>query len=444
MADPFAGVASPVDPFNGVASPVQSGLFGRISDDYRKRVANDQVSRDAFANGQQSAFSTGLQYLGQGGGMVNDVVNEGIKSVDSMIPNQVINAVNPFTAVTSNPYVKQALGSVAATAPDTGIGTTVDSLRNQYPVTARNLDAVGNTVSAVGTLYGAAQAAPGLKNTAQDLFQSGKQAFDAKKLAGIQDVVLPKQTAAEIANTALQRTSGGGLLNKQVYTPNDYEVSMITTAREAGVKPTATLETNIQTANSFKNAEAQRLKAALDKANVAIPPSTLNQAGVEIAQKIASNPLIDENSSTIRKILQAGQDAIDKNPKTAAGILQARKDFDYAIGKFQPSAFDTEAPATAFRAATKEVRQGMNGIVTTAVPNADVAASLAKQSHMYDVIDNMAGKLSAQPDGRFARFFDTKTGKVIKYGAAATGATAAGRSALHAVSPKQSYSDSGE
>lgn len=444
MADPFAGVASPIDPFAGVASPVPTGFLGRVADDYQKRVdlsAGVQAQRKA---GNMSGTSSFIQQFGQGGGLVNDVVMDAGKAVNDVVPETVKDALVPGRGLLNQPYVQRQMDAMKNASSDEP--SLYDRLQAKYPVTAADAEGLGNIASGVATLTGLAKAAPSTMKTGKDLYQSGKEAFDARKLAGIQDVVLPKQTAGEIADTALQRTNSGGLFNKQVYTPNPNEAEMIQTAKSAGIKPSATLETNIQTANRFKNTEAQNLKMELDKANVPIQPNTLNQAGTEIAQKIAANPLVDENSATIRKILQAGQDAIDKNPKTAAGILQARKDFDAAITKFQPSALDNEAPATAFRAAAKEVRLGLNDVVKTAVPDAKVAASLAKQSHMYDAIDNMAGKLSEQPNGRFPRFFATKGGKALKYGAYATGATAAGRAGLHAVTPKisNSYSDSGD
>lgn len=421
MSDPFAGVASPVmqaqsssDPFAGVASPVMQpekpGLIDRIGNDYAARKQDVQNFSQYNPDGSLGTLSQ-LNALGNAAGFtLGDITKEAVKS---LIPT-------PHT-----PEWAQAIGSTVSQAAShlvPGIQTpqwaqdAASSRVGHALGTGANLAAIPAAVSGVDSLYSA-----------------GQDAFNAKNLAGIQDVVLPKQTPSEIANTALQRTTSGGVLNKQVYTPTSQEADMIQAASDAGVKPNAPLENNIQIVNAAKNAEAQKLKSTLDNLNVPIPPATLNQAGTQLAQKIAANPLVDENSPTVRKILETAQTAIDNNPKTAAGVLQARKDFDNAITQFQPSALDTDAPATAFRYTSKQVRQAMNGVIGDAVPTVEVRASLAKQSHLYDAIDNMAGKLPQQPDGRFARFFATTGGKALKYSAAATGATAAGRAALRAI-----------
>lgn len=260
-----------------------------------------------------------------------------------------------------------------------------------------------------------------------------KEAFDEKRIAAVQDLIMPKQTPSEVAKTALQRSSGGGLLNKQVYTPNPYESDMIKTVASAGVKPSAPLVDNIQILNSAKNKEAQNLRFTLEKANVPIEPAALNQASVSIAERIAANPLVDENGATVRKVMEAAQKAIDSNPKTAAGILKARQDFDKAITQFQPSAFDTDAPATAFRFAKDQIRQGMNDVIATSVPDVAVKESLAKQSHMYRAIDNMASKLSQEPTTRVGRFLKTPVGKATKYGTAAAGTYVVGDKIVGAV-----------
>ena len=435
MADPFAGVASPVtqsDPFAGVASPIAQEKPGRIEQElnYNKDIIN------------KGSLPSVFDMIGSMGNVVGGTIKDTAKSAIEGVSNG-ISDVTPDAL--KQAYMSSPMGLVQRAGNkifNTIASPVLDSVSNKSDQFAQNHPSTAHLASGVGNMITAGQIVDtGAKvaGKAPDLYSQGVDAFNKRKLAAVQDIVLPKQTPSEIANTALQRSSGGGLLNKQVYTPNANEADMIKTAADAGIKPSAPLETNIQILNSAKNAEAQRLKFTLDKANVPIDSATLNQAGVNLTQKIAANPLVDENSATVRKILETAQTAIDNNPKTAAGILQARKDFDNAITEFQPSALDTDAPATAFRYTAKQVRQGMNGVIADAVPDAQVRASLGKQSHMYDAIDNMAGKLHQQPDGRFPRFFDTKTGKAVKYGAGAVGAGAVARSVFHSA-PTVTYS----
>jgi len=144
-----------------------------------------------------------------------------------------------------------------------------------------------------------------------------RKAFDERRANFVQGLVMPKQTVGEIADTALKRSSGGGLLNKQVYTPDPYEADMIKTIASTGVKKGNPLVDNLQIINKAKNQEAQALKFALEKSKVAVEPAALNRSLQNIAERIAVNPLVDEQGATVQKILQLAQYSIDSNPKTA-------------------------------------------------------------------------------------------------------------------------------
>lgn len=248
----------------------------------------------------------------------------------------------------------------------------------------------------------------------------------ASKLKYAQELVLPKQTPSEIAKTAIQRESGGGIMNRQVYKPQAREAEMAKAAAEAGVKKGAPLVDNLQTIAKFNAKEGERLSGLLAKNDTPIDANSLNASAARIAEKIASNPLVDEHGSTVRKLLELAQKSIDEQPKTAAGLLQARKNFDFAIEEFQPTAFDTDAPATAFRFAAKQIRQGINQTIADASPNIAVKASLRKQNLLYDAIDNISGKVPTEPTNRFGRFFAKPAGKAVKYGAGLTALGAAG------------------
>lgn len=313
------------------------------------------------------------------------------------VPGAAIHSLGgaPTTRATGSP--------LAGAAVDTVLGLTAGPLANK----------------------GANAFQPFLKNeTSAPIPFTGDNAASQAKYA--QELVLPKQTPSEIAKTALQRESGGGIMNRQVYKPQAREAEMAKAAADAGVKKGAPLVDNLQTIAKFNAKEGERLSGLLAKNDTPIDPNSLNAAATRIAEKIASNPLVDEHGSTVRKLLELAQKSIDEQPKTAAGLLQARKNFDFAIEEFQPTAFDTDAPATAFRFAVRQIRQGINQTIADASPNIAVKASLRKQNLLYDAIDNISGKVSSEPTNRFGRFFAKPAGKAVKYGAGLTAAGAAG------------------
>jgi len=410
--------------------PETPGLFGRIKNDYNERVANDRESLNAYKSGEQSLASTGLQLLGQGAGLVSGIPANIIGSA----ARSAYDLITPRGAKELHGQATEAvMGSRPVQATTGAIAKGIDYAKTNYPVTTRNAAALGNIASAFGTVKVAENVIP---KVSSKLYASGKQAFDAKRFDAVQNVVLPKETPKQIERTALQRQAKG-LFNKQVYVPTEREKSMIAAAAQAGVKPKAPIEKNLQILSKANKQEALRLQSALAQNPVPIDPATLNSAYAKIIDGIATNPLVEENGATVRKLLEAAEKHIAANPKTAAGLLQARKDFDRAVEAFQPSALDTDAPATAFRYTTKQIRQGINDIIAQSNPDEAVRASLAKQSQLYEAIDNLSGKLPAQPTSGPARFMQTKKGKALKYGVGAAATYGAGNAVVNAIKGNQ-------
>lgn len=274
-----------------------------------------------------------------------------------------------------------------------------------------------------------------VKNLAKDT-SSGKNPSLAMKAREnfVSDLVQEKPTPANIRENALKYKSGGGLSNKTKYVPDAREQAVIQTVSEIpGVKSGNLISENLAAVNAAKNAEAESLKTTLENYNIQVRPSDLQDMGARISANLDRNPLIKKGGTTVTDTLKLAQKAIDKNPKTAAGLLQARKDFDYAIKEFQPSALDTSAPATALRYTAKQVRQGINDTIDNISPYTDVKESLMRQNHMYQALDSMATKLPEQvlkKPNRFARAAQGKTAKAIKIGAGVV-ATGGGASYLY-------------
>ena len=273
-----------------------------------------------------------------------------------------------------------------------------------------------------------AVASPGIFSKLMSDETSGKsvRSVQQKRLNYAMDLARPKETPSVIRDTALQRSSGGGIMNKQVYTPTQREIDIADTISGIGVKKSNPLVDNLQIINNAKNAEAIKLQSMVEKSNVKISPNDVSRMGQQIASRLEENPLVTADSETVSKILRLAQSTLDKNPKTAAGLLQARKDFDFAIKQFQPSGLDSSSPATAFRYAAKVVRQSLNDTVGELVPSAEVKQSLMRQNHMYEAIDNIATKIPSQGTNRFSRFLQTPPGKAAKYGGGALAAGATG------------------
>ncbi|MFK5282664.1 hypothetical protein ACI3PL_24175, partial [Lacticaseibacillus paracasei] len=80
------------------------------------------------------------------------------------------------------------------------------------------------------------------------------------------------------------------------------------------------------------------------------------------------------------------------------GLLQARKEFDQWIEQQVPKIWD-DPRFNALHQALRDMRGQANEFISSRVPDANVQASLAKQSLMYKVKDNLAEKAAKEELG---------------------------------------------
>lgn len=313
------------------------------------------------------------------------------------------------------------------------------------PRQSRNLSAAGDvsTVAGAGTLAlkggkaimsGDNVASRMMKDqSSAGMFNKARNAFENRRVNFVQDLIMPKQTPKEIADTALQRSSGGGFMNKQVYSPNAFETETAKIVAKTGVKKNLPLVDNLQIINKARINKAENLQRSLNAINVELPPSALNSYTQEITNNIANNNLLRPHGETVKGLLDTAQSFIDANPKTPAGLWAARKQFDAAIKDFAPNALDADAPSKAFSFTAKTIRNGLNRAIIESAPDANVADFLKEYTHLSDAVENISSKVAQQPTDRFGRFLKTKTGKAVKYGAGAAATVGIGSTAINAV-----------
>ncbi len=442
--------------------------------DYISRVKGDfkqsgQKIADIW-NADKNPAIAGTQILAEGINAATAPIGEGLvsgfKAVSPYIPQSAKDSAaqsvgGVFGAIESLPIkASQAVNKTRA-------GQALGNYLMDSPAAQNAMQEVSDTAKAVGTIATAAPIGRGLiKATNQiaptaikvadkmtgglvsdvnsGMSNKARAAFESRKLQAVQDVVLPKQTPKEIADTALKRTNSGGFRNKQIYAPDASEAEMIKIAREAGVNPKALLADNIQKLNTVRIEKAKALGSQLDAAPTPITQASFDKYGQTLADNIISNKFLKPHGDTVTALLETAQEVINANPKNAAGLWQARKAFDQAIEAFKPNVFNPTAADTAFNYTAKNIRNGMNQLIIDSSPNADVAKFLKEYSNLSQAIENMAGKLPAQSpvsgtlkgDTRLARFLATKTGKVAKAGAIAGGLGVAGNGVINSIGAK--------
>lgn len=112
-------------------------------------------------------------------------------------------------------------------------------------------------------------------------------------------------------------------------------------------------------------------------------------------------------------------DAINKNPRTPAGIMQARRDFDSFIETLQPNVFD-EGKLTAYRGSKQIIRDKMNDFVANMVDDPNVKNDLYDSSSLLGAAENVGEKVATRA-GKVASENKSVSDTLRKYAAGALG-----------------------
>lgn len=428
IEDPRPDVPELGQPVAASPEPEPSGFMARMSEDYANRKGQIDKAVDRKMNGQSSA-STALQAMGNGVGLVGDtlgnVAGSAARYADHLVPQEV------------DDYGKKKLGEVANYVANSDFGKGAaylagkgNELAKQYPTTAANLGAVGNIASALPMAKGvkvaaeAADVAGAVTSKAgQGLVKLGEKQVANQDSKFVKDLVMPKLTKA-VREDQVGRTTEKGLLRSAVVEPTFMEKRAIDeVSKIPGVKDTNSLQGNYNIISEANEAEAKALKATLAASNVTVSDDvvldTLSKIRKDLANPATHPYMIGDGAKAAENVVNSALEHINNHPRTPAGLLQARKDFDKYVkpGQFDPTVYK---PANV---AIQQVRQAMNQMIEDAVPTAGVKASLAKQSGLIHALDNIEEKAAAESKNRIGRFGKKLSDKVsLKNGLIGTSA----------------------
>ena len=427
---------APVQP-----EPAPKDFLQRLGDDFDKRRAKIEnirirqklwqpytdVAKPGEYRGQGlNDISGALQQLGQYAGAGYDILGEGALSLYNAIPESVKdNAVgralgqtyregNLLPGVESLTGVKTSPAAIAST-----VGAGYEAAQQYAPDTVANLEAIaaiapvtqaaGRGVGAVGTVGKAIES-------------SGVRAASEKTLGLAKDIVSPKETAKTKAG---QIRVEKGWNRKQEVVDSRLDEIAETVAPIIDENPGQSLlwyENAIREANVL---EAEKLKSSLMKSDAVISDDTILKGLQGAQENLNELAWIQEGGkNSTQQVIEIAQKIIDSKPKTPAGMLEARIEFDKVITGQMPNVFDSVRDAP-IKAAVKEVRNFMNKTVADAVPDEGVRESLRRQNNMFIAVDNIAPKRAALPDTRVGRAFKSAQ-DVVSLKGAILGTAAAG------------------
>lgn len=385
----------------------EAGFFDHIAEDLQKRQAMGQESTNAYAQGKQDFPRTALQLLGNVGfGAMNDVAGEALKPVASALASLATPEFKQLLGQGAN-YISQSSVGVAANEGLTQLG----DLAQKNPSLERDATAIGNAagVLPIGGLLGMAGTAarPVVGNSIEKLGEvfsdSGAKAAAANRSKFVQELITPNATPS-VRGEQFTRSKEKGFLRNRVVEPTPQEIEIMDTVSQLPVSKNKSLLANYNIIEEANQKEAQDLMSALQANNVAINPADVQTALHGTLNSLKNSPFITGDAEkSAERVIAGMQQALKNNPSDAAGLLQARKDFDTWVKSQKGSGVFDPSRDSAVTTAVQQVRQTINNLVENAVPNTGFKASLRKQSNLYRAMDNLETKGAYEPSNAIKR-----------------------------------------
>jgi hypothetical protein len=364
---------------------------------YPSRVATDignSVNKGVdLATSGLDPLSGAIQAASQG-------ANAALAPVKEAIPDAISQPLSKIGTAASNAGTNAAQ-SLANALDSTSAGQAAGDYGMNSPNLQKGMQTVSDDAKAAANLLTLAPAGKAVEGVTKPLL--GDPIYNSAKNSYIQDLVLPKATPTIAAQNALRTKQVGGT---NVYQPTPWEQNMAQQVGQIeGVGPLNSAQKNLNLIQAANTQEAQSLKATLNANNVPIPANTIISNIQNIRNTLPKNTNISApGEMTIERVVNAGINHITNNPLTASGMLQARKDFDSQMIKERGDGVFDPTIETPRSNAISAVRNSMNNMVATAVPNADVMASLSKQNALYSAADNIAVKAAKEAPTPVQRF----------------------------------------
>lgn len=362
-------------------SPVANdptNLVSRLGDSLlaRSQDATKYANRDS--NGQPSALGT-LNALGNAAGFVaGDAPMDALSSFAALAPQTRDALKSDIAGTRAGKAFGSALGAIAQGR---------EAFKNAAPVTFNTVGSLANLAPGVGLLGDAEKAA----------------ATIAPNKSFVQDLITPKLTPT-VRKKLFENSTEEGFLNKRVVQSSPQEQDIISTVSQLPVKSGNSLLKNHNIIEDAKDTEAQNLITHLQKNDVPIADDDILNGLQAAKQRLVNSPFITGDGETAaKKVVIGALDHIMNNPRTASGLLQARKDFDAAVRKEKGDKFFGQEKEGPVNAAVGEVRNMINGLVDSAVPDVAVKESLRKQSNMYRAMEAIQTKGADEAGNRVSR-----------------------------------------
>lgn len=247
----------------------------------------------------------------------------------------------------------------------------------------------------------------GAEKLVAPLVKAGEE-YVAKRAAAktedfIKDLITPELTPTKTAQAIKTgKVKEGGMFSDRDITEAVpfFEETAKAVAEVPGISKSNTFLQNANAIYSHIGTVAEDLKSQI-KGKGFFSPNEFNGYMKDASDKLNEIPsLTREATEVANKYLTQFNKLVKKNGYTPEGLLQARKEFDNLLPdkKLSP---DIENGITE---AVRYIRQGANDFLASKVPDVAVKEMLAKQTALYNAMDNIAPKAAKEGKNKVVRW----------------------------------------
>lgn len=376
----------------------QSPLMGRLLD-YERQIQEakqlDPANRLLRTGG--IASRAGADIIGSGVSAVTpDIIEEPVKNILGGIAR---GAYNLPTGVGRGETVGESLG---------GLYSKVKQAAPQ------NVQRLEDTLSIMAMLSPEAKVGKRISKSGID----AARRLDMEHLANLAKEPI---TTKDIVKGKVQDTFFG-----RKKTLDKFEKDMVNQVTQVqGVSRFKSPVNNTNLVVKAANDEAGNLLETLKQSKIKYKPSAIKKGINSVVSELEKNPfLVKEGGGlkvTAKTIVKTFENIIDKNEKTPAGLLKARREFDNKMLSFSSNVFDPKNENIR-SIVTKALRTRTNNFIADHVKEIDVKDSLYKQHLLYSAAENMANKAKKTAETAAGRAVQSATQKIpLKAGIAGLG-----------------------
>lgn len=173
-----------------------------------------------------------------------------------------------------------------------------------------------------------------------------------------------------------------------------------------GVSEKKSFQQNFNVIDEANKAEAIRLKAALEANDFIFPRQELTAKLAAAKKSLADNPLlVGDAQKSAQKLIDQFEKIFEGKAAKGSSLLEARKEFDAFVRSQKPKIFDVNTE-NALNLANREIRTTINNFLDEKAIGVGVKESLARQSALFDALENIVPKAAQEADDTLGRIVD--------------------------------------